>query len=439
MTKTLLAGASAVDITPQDSQFLYGYPHVERYSTGCHDPLFCSALFLSDGNESLLFLANDIIFISKQLSRNVRKRIRERTGIPNQNISITATHTHSGPITVNYISNKSDAIIPKADEKYLSYLENCLCDAAIHAFQNAQPAKIGQALADSTGIGTNRHDPAGAADFQVPVLMVKSLAQDKNIACLIVCSMHPTVLHEDSTQISGDFPGMARQYLQTEYLGKECPVLHHTGPAGNQSPRHVTSANTFSEAERLGRILAEAIIQAIPKIDYESNISLSCLQKEIDLPRKNFPSIKTAQENLDKAHKKLNRLRTQNAKKQQIRTAECDWFGAEETLTLAKAAAEGRLDATYQSCLPAEIQVFKIGPWTFIGWPGEIFVEYALQIKNKLENTFVISLSNGELQGYIVTHEAEAGGWYEASNALFSCESGQILVNETIKLIQQIK
>ena len=67
--------------------------------------------------------------------------------------------------------------------------------------------------------------------------------------------MHPTVLHEDSTLVSGDFPAMTRQYLQEHVLGADCPVLYHTGPSGNQSPRHVTRANTFDEAERLGGLL----------------------------------------------------------------------------------------------------------------------------------------------------------------------------------------
>ncbi len=34
------------------------------------------------------------------------------------------------------------------------------------------------------------------------------------IACMLVVSMHPTVLREDSRVVSGDFPGLARQFLQ---------------------------------------------------------------------------------------------------------------------------------------------------------------------------------------------------------------------------------
>jgi hypothetical protein len=437
MIHPLLAGAAAVEITPRQSQFLFGYPHVARYSTGIHDPLLGSALFLSDWQTSLLFLAVDIIFISKALSRRVRERISERAGIPAENILITATHTHSGPITVDYLSNESDTIIPKADQSYLRELEEQLIEAALQAVESAQPAKLGLVLAKSTGIGTNRHDPAGPADHEVPVLLVKSREQDENIACLLVCSMHPTVLHEDSTLISADFPGMARQFLQQEFLGANCPVLHLTGPSGNQSPRHVTLANSFAEAERLGRILGKAVLRVLPTIEYVSEISLNCVLAEIDLPRKAFPAVAAAQENLREVRARFDRLREKRALRQQIRTAECDWFGAEETLTLAQAAANDRLETLYAACLPAEIQLFQIGHWAFVGWPGEIFVDYALTVKGKSRNTFVISLANGELQGYIVTPDAVAAGSYEASNALFSHASGQVLIDTTLRLLAE--
>jgi neutral ceramidase len=66
-----------------------------------------------------------------------------------------------------------------------------------------------------------------------------------------------------------------------------------------------------------------------------------------------------------------------------------------------------------------------------------LFVDYALQIKKQFADTFVISLANGELQGYIVTAEAAAAGGYEAANALYSHRSGELLVQETSRLLQK--
>jgi hypothetical protein len=132
----------------------------------------------------------------------------------------------------------------------------------------------------------------------------------------------------------------------------------------------------------------------------------------------------------------LEELRQSEADARQIRTAECDWFGAEETLFLSQAAATGRLEQAVASVLPAEVSLLRVGPWAFAGWPGEAFVEFALAVKLAHPNCSIISLANGELQGYLVSREAVEQNWYEASNALFaSPESGTRLVNATLELL----
>ena len=73
-----------------------------------------------------------------------------------------------------------------------------------------------------------------------------------------------------------------------------------------------------------------------------------------------------------------------------------------------------------------------------MGWPGEIFVEFGLNIAQHVENTYVIALANGELQGYLVTEEAVDQGAYEANNALFeSPASGDLLVKKTLELLRE--
>lgn len=431
----LRAGAAAVDITPRDSQFLYGYPHVRRYSTGVHDPLLSSALYLEGGGAAVLFLANDVIGVSKASAARVRDAIARAASVPAGHIMVTATHTHSGPITIGYVSGESDPVVPAVDAEDLRWMEERIIEAGVAACRAAEPAEAGLAVADGSGVGTNRRDPAGPSDPQVPVLMVRAARDRRPIAAMAVCSMHPTVLHEDSTLYSGDFIGLARQYLQKNALGSGCPVLFHAGPCGNQSPRHVVKANTFAEAQRLGQRLGGAVERALTQIGFLSDIRIACRGDLVDLPRKTFLSLVEAQAKEAAARERLARLRRDGVARQEVRTAECDWFGAEETLALARAAGSGRLSEAYRECLPAEIQAVAVGPWTFVGWPGELFVEYALAVKARRADAFVISLANGDLQGYIVTPEAAAEGGYEASNGLFPPEAGRILVEKTLRLV----
>ncbi len=130
-------------------------------------------------------------------------------------------------------------------------------------------------------------------------------------------------------------------------------------------------------------------------------------------------------------------MRESKADSREVRTAECDWFGAEETLALAEAAATGRMRAAIASIMPAEVQLMRIGPRFFAGWPGETFVEFALKVKAQYPNCYVISMANGELQGYLVTEEAMRQRWYEGMNSLFSSpEAGMARVNVTLELLR---
>ena len=434
----LQAGAATADISPLDSQFLFGYPHVERYSTGIHDPLLSSALYLSDEQHEVMFLANDIIFVGKAAAGRVRAQIEAAAGVPAGQIMVTATHTHSGPITVDCASNEADPVVPRADPAYQAHLEEQMVRAAVAARSSARPAELGLSVADATGVGANRRDPSGPADPAVPVLLVCEWGGGPPVACMLVYSMHPTVLHEDSTLVSGDFPAMARQVLQERVLGAACPVLYHTGPSGNQSTRHVVKSQTLNEAQRLGAMLARAVEKVIPQIAYAADVALCSARREIDLPRRSFPSVGEAEAKLQWAAARLAHLRQSGVARAEVRTAEVDWFGAEETLTLARAAEEGRIEAFYAASLPAEVQAIQVGRWAYVGWPGEVFVEYALDLKAQAPDAFVISLANGELQGYIVTPEAAAEGGYEASNALFSPQTGQLLVDASLELLRDM-
>jgi neutral/alkaline ceramidase-like enzyme len=433
----LLAGSAVADVTPQGSVFLFGYPNVSRWSTGVHDRLLASALYLSDETIQTLFIAVDIIFVSVATVRRVRQRISQSTSIPESHILISATHTHSGPITVDYLSNEHDALIPKVDAEYLRWFEDQLVNAGCRAVNNAESAQAGVGIANATGIGANRRDPAGAADLSAPVLFVQRDSDASPLALMLICSMHPTVLHENSTLISGDFPGIARQYLQRHVVGADCAVLYHTGPAGNQSPRHVVRSNTFEEAKRLGEIVGAAVETSIRGIALASDLSIECHSARLNFPLRSFDSVSAAAKKLEESLARLTALRESGASRATIRTAECDWFGAAETLTLAQAAADGRLAQFAESCMPAEVQLIRVGEWNFVGWPGEMFVEFGLRVKARHANTFIISYANGELQGYLVTQQAVDEGGYEASNALFkSPDSGNMLVDSTLTLLK---
>ena len=227
-----------------------------------------------------------------------------------------------------------------------------------------------------------------------------------------------------------------RRYLRRAALPASCPVLFHQGASGNQSPRHVTRANTFAEAERLGELLGRSIAGALSGVAFRSESAVQVRRAMLDAVPRQFPEFDVAVEQVAVARARFTRLKGEAAARQVVRTAECDVFGAEETAELARASADGRIAAAIAACMPAEIQAITIGPWTFVGWPGEFFVEYALELRRRAPGTFVVTMANGELQGYIVTEEAAAKGVYESTNAVFAASNGLRFVEATLALLR---
>lgn len=431
--KKLLAGSAVTIITPKESHFLFGYPFVERMSTGVHDDLLSSVLYLTDGKNPVLFISIDVIYMTKESTARIRKEITEKIGISSSNILIAATHTHSAPVTAELAISANDPIVPRVDKNFLKSIENKTVEAACEAFKKAEPAEIAFVLGDVTGVGTNRHNPAWPKDMELPAMVLKN-KKNKFIGCMLVCNMHPTILHEDSTLYTGDFPHFVRESLQKEILGENCPVVYFTGTAGNQSPRHVTKANTFEEAERIGKVVADSIISKVTdNVPFTSHVNISAVQSLVDLPKRTFPTVEWAEEHRDKSKKRFEELKKTSNIPQEVRTAEVNWFGSEELLYLSKLAQTNELEQFYNSSLPAEIQIIKVGEWKFVAWPGEVFVEYGLELKKHFDNVALITYANGELQGYIVTKEAQEKGFYEAGNSFFDYKAGELMLNETIR------
>ena len=435
----LKAGSTIVDISPEKPMFLWGYPHVERISTGVNDPLYAAVLFLDNGKKSVMTIALDLLYFTAKDSCEVRERIADKVDIEPESIMISSSHTHSGPVTVDLIISGSDPIVPSVDIEYMEQVKDKIVKIAIEAVNNTIDAEVAITSAEIDGVGCNRHDPKFERDSETGIIVLREAQTNNIFAISLIYCMHPTVLHEDSTLVSSDFPGYTRKYLQKQ-LGDKVVVSYHTGPQGNQSPRYHVKGQTFEEAERLGNILGEKVALAISNLkckDYSATPEIFAKTAKITPERRVMPSLLAAKENLKFRRSEFQRLKDENSGHGPIRTAECSVFGAEETLFVAKCAENGSLDAALEKYKEFEVQVLKIGDCHLVALQGELFVEYSLDIKAKSPaNTFVLCCTNGETQGYIVTEEATG---YEADNALFAPSTGKAMAEKAIELIKNIK
>lgn len=438
----LQAATGLADISPRGSVYLAGYPHTERISSGIHDPLQAVALCLANNDTRVLMLAVDTLFLTPATARELRREIAEKTGTPADNVFISCTHTHSAPPVADMLAWREDPSVAPVDTGYLAHFKAGIIAAAVAATHAMRPAELAWTTADADGIGGNRLGPDGPMDPEVGVLAVRDSGTGELLAISAICGMHPTVLHEDSTLVSADFPGYTRAALR-EAFSAGLAVLYHLGPCGNLSPRRCVQAQTFEEAERLGRLLARRIaatISAIPTERFRRDITLRVVAGTVPLPARTMPAVDQAEKRLRRARATYRRLKREHAARAEIRTAECAVFGAEEGLCLARCRVDGALEAVIDTHLPATVQVLRIGDRCLAGMPGELFVEYGLELKRRTNGSaFAVSLVNGELQGYIVTPEAARAGGYEADSRLFEPQSGAILVDAAVRLIEQMQ
>ena len=438
MTSTKLkAGAARRNISPTKPMFLVGYPHVERTSTGVHDPLYASAFYLANDRAAILTISVDVCYVMVETTRACRAAISQATGIPVENIFISPTHTHSAPQTADLLAWHADPVVPPPDPEYMAGFTRAIIDAGVAAKSTAVPARLAVTRTEAHGVGRNRHSPVGPVDHEVGLLYAKRSDNGTPVALMLIYSMHPTVMHEDSKLASSDFPHYARALIEEKFSG--ITVVYHNGTSGNQSPRYEVLGQTFAEAERMGRALGSAVVSALKAVRetaFLDRAKITTAREFVNLPVRQLPSLSVAERQQTAAQATYDRLKAGGAEHGPIRTQECVLFGKQFVVRILRS---GRFEEMIRRYRPTEVQVLRVGDTCIAALPGELFVEYGLRIKQRAASrVFVVTMANSDLHGYIVTPEADAVGCYEASFSTFTPAAGKILGDIALRLISKL-
>lgn len=96
------------------------------------------ALVLADGDTTVAIVVADSCMLPKDLVDGAKALAAERTGIPTDHMTISATHTHTAPSAMG-------ALGTPADETYVPYLRLRLADAIAEAHGRLEPGRVGYA------------------------------------------------------------------------------------------------------------------------------------------------------------------------------------------------------------------------------------------------------------------------------------------------------
>jgi len=434
---SLKAGVTKDIITPPIGTPLAGYAFKKENSIGIHDELYVRALVLEQEKTKVALAVCDIIGFEESLVGKIRAMVEDRVGIPEKNVIIAATHTHSGPVGLfgfkeykGVFRSVSGAYMgDELDQALVEIISRKIAGAIQRASYNLQEVQVGTLTGKVEEIGKNRRNPAGANDPDVIVTLIEGTNGPLSILYSYAC--HPTVLHQDNRLISADFPGHSN--LQLEKISDALPIFM-TGAAGDISTRYTRRETTFREVERLGSILAGEAFKIANTIAPRDVSCISIQTKILQLPVKQLPSLEEVQNKLESTKDCLAQLRNQQAPPARIKTAETQLEGARMTMNLLKKSKITELEN-----IEIEMQLLTIGNTGILTVPGELFVQPGKDIKEYAQSKgfhlHICCYANGYI-GYIPTEEAFEDGDYESSVAVVGPQAASTIVEAAKDLIK---
>jgi hypothetical protein len=190
----------------------------------------------------------------------------------------------------------------------------------------------------------------------------------------------------------------------------------------------------------VGRTLAAEVIKSAGFISGETTVPLSAALTTIELPARTIPQLFEAQEQVDRLNAQI-----ADAEARQLSTTAIKRLKKLlpiHSINLKLARERFSNPAETPLSVQADVQVMRIGDVVLGSMPGEIFVEYALELRSRIaqdvgKSFCLVGYANGYV-GYIVTPRAQRTGGYEASIARVAPDAGRVMVEATVELVHSL-
>jgi hypothetical protein len=434
---------------------------------GIHDQPYAKALCLQNDQVTLIILTLDMGNLTAEAVAKIRGRVHRATGTPEDHILISYSHTHSGPpqFVPRHLVWLERMMQMRGDwqdiPQWTNLLVRVIASAAIEAWRQRQPARLGFGRGEATGISFNRRrGDEGALDTEVMVLLATDL-NDVPLAVLVNFGCHPVVLRHDTLLYTADYPWAMMELVEAVYPG--AVAMFAQGAAGNVGPlRHfwwrLDDARRFDNAERMGRILGAEAVKVVNRIllrGCQSDVSLAAASTVVPLPQEEQPTLEeaeiligTVQNEIAEAQARLDsHIATHGDHPEDQRQMFTGHVvgRAQASLVWAEAMRDMARKGEVVPQRQCEVQVMRLGDARLVSMAGEVFNELGQEVKDALGrgSTFFLGYANGEC-GYIPTPDSFAEGGHEivfTQRMMGLCllpEAGPLLVREAVALARTI-
>jgi len=279
----LMAGLATRDITPPIGVPLSGYggnkrrifpfdifnkyPYATLFkpSVGIIDPIQAKALVLKKGDKKIVFVRLDVIGVPKRFRDDIVDDL-DHLGFGDNEVFISATHTHAGPGTLSrnflwkiiaadffqkriYVAMVAD-VVATIEKAY-----DAMVEADLYSFQF-----------DITNIQRNRRKRPGHFDPTANGLMVSS-KDGKWLGGLINLAIHGIALGIENLKYSADVMGRMESHFEARLKasnGNNDPVTvaFINGAEGDVSPTH----GGLEGMEWTGNAFADQAVEAMSNL-----------------------------------------------------------------------------------------------------------------------------------------------------------------------------
>lgn len=413
----LKAGFSRLDVTPPFGADISGYFY-RRLANGILDPIYLNTVAVSNGTETLVLIASDLIGIRRNYIEKIKAEIAARTGLPEKNILVAALHQH----TSCCLADDRDTRL--RDEAYKDVLIRRYGDAAMLAIADLKPAEVGTAALEVaepiafvrryfgedgavyTNPGSKIKIVARCSESDNTMRLVRFKRQDANDIALVNFSTHPDVIGGEA--LSADWPGFVRKYVEEDLPGVS--TVFFTGCQGDSNhydffkPKEERLKGTrYEHSAYMGRTVADAVVKVWDHTEAQENDAI--------FAEETIVYNKTNTEDIDQYDKYKAWYDDYEAEK-------LDYKPHITELAYARRIINLRTSAIFR---PVPLTVMGFGNVAFVGFGGEAFTAYGKYMRDLAPEKFVVCAvcANG-YEGYLPTEEAFAQGGYEAKSSLFT-------------------
>jgi hypothetical protein len=273
---------NAVTNDPVQGQFtsmpLAGYGNRRgRPATGVHDDVWVKAIAVRVADHTAVWVGADALIIPREVSEEALGYLTEAPGLSREQVYFGATHTHGS------LGGWGEGVVAEAfagpyQPGVRTWVAQQLVVAVRAAVADLQPAAVGQGHLDAPEFIRNRLvGKLGRIDPELSFAFFRQAGG--RTAVLGSYSAHATVLSGGNMEFSGDYPGYWQREVESATGGM---AMFLAGGVGSHSPQ--AGGGGFEGAERMGRALAQRVVERLPQVPLTNTVVLGVLGCAIDLP-----------------------------------------------------------------------------------------------------------------------------------------------------------